>query len=396
MGKWKTISILFLILSGISGGWAADYAAIHDAVYYTQPGDTTVASPGICNDDMSPWTYPFPVVKEPVFAITILTPKPMRMTERFTEVTYTSPRPLFRVYYQLDGEDMVQVTAEAPIPIGRLTLGTHTITVTGADYYGRYGEGTVVFEVIPLALGETETAGTWTYPDDAAFSFIGQKVNYTLTFEAETTAEETVNVFINRHLTGVPGEHVDVTPYASRNGRVTTITDLLPWWRTYSVTVPEEMVVPGGVNLISFIHKSNPSRTEELAEWHIRNVTLSPPPQASAPSIELFTPDQACGPGEEMMAWVKIAGIAPDKRYQATVYLISPNGTEMPFPGGTGEVAPLDPQYVTNNHHGRLPGSFAFSDDALPGTYLLAATLTPDGSSQLISVSYTHLRAHET
>ena len=87
------------------------------------------------------------------------------------------------------------------------------------------------------------------------------------------------------------------------------------------------------------------------------------------------------------MAWVTIAGITPDDHYTATVYIVTPDGSSIPFPKGTGEVAPLDARYVTNNHHGRLPGSFMFSDQEKPGTYRLTATLTPEGSSQLISFS---------
>ncbi len=336
---------------------------------------------------MPPDAYPFPVVEESAFEITILTPKPVRMTERFTEVTYTAPRPLSRAYYRFDNREMVQVTPGAAIPIGRLALGTHTVTVTGVDYYGRYGEGTIVFEVIPLALGETQTVGTAAYPDDAAFSFTGQRVNYTLTFEAEAIAEESVSVFVNRHLTGIPGEGVAVTPSAARNGQVGTIADLRTGWQIYTMPVPDEMVVAGDENLISFIHAGNPSRTASLAEWHVRNVILAPSLQTSAPMIQVFTPDQACGPDEEVMAWVRIAGIAPDDRYVATVCLIAPDGTELPFPGESGEVAPLAADYVTNNHQGRLPGSFVFTDGMENGTYLLKATLTPEESDRLVSLS---------
>lgn len=339
------------------------------------------------NDDLPPEAYPFPVVDEPAFAITILTPKPVRTTERFTEVTYTSPRPLSRTYYRMDGADMVQVTAGAAIPIDRLTLGTHTITVTGVDYYGRYGEGTVVFTIIPLALGEQELVGIVEFPDDAAFGFTGQRANYTLTFEAETAPDESVDVCVNRRLTGIPGSETSITPSAPQNGAVAAIAGPGTGWQTYEVTVPEGLILPDEENLISFIHQTNPSRTEGLADWHVRDVTLAPSLQASAPTIEVFTPDQACGPDEEMMAWVKIAGIAPDERYTATVYLVAPDGTVISFPDGTGGVAPLDAQYVTNNHHGRLPGALIFDNEKENGTYQLVAALTPEGSSQLISLS---------
>ena len=339
------------------------------------------------NDAPPADAYPFPVVEEPAFAITILTPKPVRMTERFTEVTYTSPRPLSRAYYRFDDGGMVQVAAGADIPIGRMALGTHTVTITGVDYYGRYGEGTVAFTIIPLALGERESVGTGEFPDDAAFGFTGERTNYTLTFEAETAPEESVDVFVNRRLTGIPGVGTDVTPSAPRNGALTTIAGPGTGWQTYEVTVPEELLMPDEENLISFIHRTNPSRTEGLADWSVRDVTLAPSLRASAPSIEVFTPDQACGPDEEMMAWVKIAGIAPGDRYSATVYLVAPDGTEISFPEGTDVVAPLDAQYVTNNHHGRLPGAIIFDEEKKPGTYRLAAILTPEGSSQLISLS---------
>lgn len=354
----------------------------------TTPPTPTPAPPDDGDDDAPPAdAYPFPVVEEPAFAIQILTPTSGRMTERFTELTYTAPRPLARAYYRLDDGAVLQVTPGQAIPLERLTLGDHTITVTGVDYAGRYGEGTVAFTVIPLALREEETVGTDAFPDDAAFSFIGQGVNYTLSFEAETAMDETVHVYANRQLTGVPGAGAVVMPSASRNGEITGVSDSQTGWVQYQVTIPAAWVVPDAENVVSFIHGENPSRTTDLSSWQIRNITLAQTTQASAPSIAVFTPDQACGPGEEMMVWVKIAGIGLDDAYRARISLIAPDGTERAFPDGQGEPSDLDPQYVTLNHQGRLPGSVTFRSGDLPGTYHLIATLMPEGSDVLTALS---------
>ena len=348
----------------------------------------TPAPPDDGDDDAPPAdAYPFPALEEPAFAISILTPAPGRMTERFTGLTYTAPRPIARVYYRLDGGAVVQVAPGQQIPLERLTLGDHTVTVTGVDYSGRYGEGTVAFTVIPLAMGEEKIVGTDAFPDDAVFSFIGQGVDYTLSFEAETAMDEPVHVYLNRQLTGVPGAGAVIMPSASRHGEITVVSDPQTGWVRYQATIPAAWVVPEAENVVSFIHGDNPSRTTGLSAWHIRNITLAQTPQVSAPSIAVFTPDQACGPGEEMMAWVKIAGISPDDAYQARVSLIAPDGTERAFPDGQGEPSDLDPYYVTLNHQGRLPGSVTFKSGDDPGTYYLIATLMPEDSDILTTLS---------
>ncbi|HDQ08165.1 MAG TPA: PKD domain-containing protein, partial [Methanoculleus sp.] len=364
---------------------------VNFTVNATGPAPTPTPTPRIDTGDDSPEPpdYPLPVVEEPAFLITILTPDAGRTVDRQTEVTYSSTHPLARAYYQLDDGPHVQVSPGRGVPVGRLTLGTHEITVTGVDYFGRYGRGSVSFEVIPLAIGEREPVGTTAYPDDAAVAFTGRPVSYTLSFEVETGADEAVSVYLNRQLAGMPGSATTVVSSGSEPGAL--LQNVSPpsvgVWTRVTIPVPADRIVPGSENIISFIHTQNPARTEDLAAWHIRNVALVPDLPASAPSIRVLTPDQALGPGDEMMVWVEIAGVAPGDRFTAMVYLAAPDGTLISFPGGSGNPAPLNDAYVRGNHYGRLPGSLALTNTDLPGTYRLVATLEPEGAGAPVALS---------
>jgi len=341
------------------------------------------------DDTPEPLDYPVPVVKEPAFLITILTPDTGRTVERQAKVTYSSTTPLARAYYQLDGGEYMQVRPGKGVPIDRLTLGTHEITVTGVDYFGRYGQGSVSFEVIPLAIGEAEPIGTAAYADDAAVAFTGRPVSYTLTFEVETAADEAVAVYLNRELAGVPGGETSIAPSGTGPGILleTVTSPSAGVWTMVTVPVPADQIVPGSENIISFIHTENPGRAGDLTSWHVRSVALVPDLPASAPSIRVLTPDQALAPGDEMMVWVEIAGVAPGDRFTAKVYLVAPDGTLVSFPGGSGDPAPLDDAYVRGNHYGRIPGSLTFADTDPSGTYRLVATLEPEGSDVPVALS---------
>lgn len=362
----------------------------HDAGIYMRLNNDA-AAPASGDDSTDAVDDPLPDVEEeeePAFLITILTPDPGQTVERQAEVTYAADASLARAYYQLDGGAYVQVRPGRAIPIDRLTLGTHEITVTGVDYFGRYGQGSISFEVIALAIGEGEPLGTPSCPDDAAVSFTGRAVNYTLSFEVRTVAEEAVSVYLNRRLAGVPGGETSIVPAARSGGLLENISSVSPGvWTRVTIPVPADRVVSGSENIISFVHTQNPGRTGDFATWNVRDVALIPELAASAPSIRIFTPDQALRPGDEMMVWVEIAGIAPEDRYTARVYLVAPDGEVISFPGGSGDPVPLDDAYVRSNHYGRLPGSIAFAGADIPGTYRLVATLEPEGSGQLVSLS---------
>jgi len=370
---------------------------VHFTVNATTPVPTPTPTPTpgptpAPDDDGDPPDLPvslLPETEEPAFLITILTPDAGRTVDRHTDVTYTATATLARAWYRLDDGEDISVRPGSPIPIDRLTLGTHEVMVTGIDYFGRHGAGSVSFEVIPLAIGEGEPIGTTAYSDDAAVSFTGRAVNYTLSFEVETGAGEAVGVWLNRRLAGVPGGRTAILSSGGGSGALlaNVSSPSAGTWTKVSLSVPADGVLPGSENIISFIHTENPGRTADLTPWHVRNVVLVPALPASAPSIRVFTPDLALGPNDEMMVWVEIAGIAPEDRYTARVYLVAPDGDVISFPDGSRDPVPLDRAYVQSNHNGRLPGSLSFAATDPAGTYRLAATLEPEGSDQLVSLS---------
>ncbi|MDT8358253.1 MAG: NosD domain-containing protein, partial [Methanomicrobiaceae archaeon] len=320
-----------------------------------------------------------PVV-EPKFAIEILSPEPVRMTGRSCDLRFSAPVRLARAWYQLDGRVPVLVSPGTTVPIERLTLGSHTLRVQGVDYLGRYGEGSVQFEVIPLALGEVSEAGTDEFPDEASFGFNGKEGSYSLRFWADSA--ETVHVVVNRHL-AASGDTVAWLPL---NGQVETVTGPTGGWRAYAMTIPATLIVPETENIISFVHTENPARQEDPAPWMVRDVRLVSEFDGAAPAIEVFTPDQALGPGDELMAWVRISGVPSGEAYTAEVYLAAPDGRLLSFPGG-GEPAPLDDRYVQDNHFGRLPGALQLGRADTAGTYRLVAALYPEGSGAPVSLS---------
>jgi len=327
-----------------------------------------------------------PPEEPPEFAITILTPEPVRTVKRVTEVTYSAPVPLVRAWYRLDGGGAIPIAPGAAVSVERLALGDHEIVVMGVDSSGRYGEEKVDFKVIPLAVGEETTVGTPGFPDEVSFGFDGHPGAYTLRFEAENGETGTIGVMVNRYLAGAGGTGTAQADWLPQNGQIEIITGPTAGWQAYTVAIPADLIVPDGENIISFIHGENPDRTNGLAAWHVRNVELIPAVEASAPSIRVFTSDRALGPGDELMAWVKISGVAAGDNYTASVYLVSPDGTLHAFPD-SGEPAPLDDRYVEDNHYGRLPGAMAFGPDEQLGTWRLVGTLSAGDGGRLVSLS---------
>ncbi|MBN2488247.1 MAG: right-handed parallel beta-helix repeat-containing protein [Methanosarcinaceae archaeon] len=320
--------------------------------------------------------------------ITIISPEAGRTIHRNMNLNYSSPIPLARVYYSVDHGDEHRAQPGITIPIKRLALGEHVINVKGVDYYGNSIQGAVLFEVVPMAIGEIPVTGTPDYPDETVFSFIGRPVKYTLSFEAENIEEGEVSVYLNRYLAGVFGENSSMGSSREPGGLVYT-PGTSSGWSTYAVEIPADLIAPNSENLLSFIHSTNPDSSGTLDSWSVRNIAIVQETPVSYPDIRVFTTDRAISSGEELMSWVDISGITDDRQYEAEVYLVDPEGNVISFPDGEGTVKPLDSSYVKNNHYGRIPGSLTFNEGFIPGTYRLIGSLTSEGSGSLDSLSST-------
>ena len=320
--------------------------------------------------------------------ITIISPEAGRTIERNVDLNYSSPIPLARVYYSVDYGEEHRAQPGTTISIKKLALGEHVINVKGVDYYGNSIQGAVLFEVVPMAIGEIPVAGTPDYPDEAVFSFIGRPVNYTLSFEAENIEEGEVSVYLNRYLAGVFGQNSSMESSQEQGGLVYT-PGASSGWSTYTVGIPADLIAPNSENLLSFIHATNPDSSGTLHSWGVRNIAIVPETPVTYPDIRVFTTDRAISPGEELMTWVDISGITDDHQCEAEVYLVDPEGNVISLPDSEGTVKPLDSSYVKNNHYGRLPGSLTFDEGFIPGTYRLVGSLTSERSGSLDSLSST-------
>lgn len=325
-------------------------------------------------------------IPEELENLIIITPEPGRTILRNVNLKYSSPVSLTRVFYSVDNEPELKTQPYTTIPIKRLTLGNHVIKVKGVDHYGNSLQASVEFEVVPMALGEISIVGTPDYPDEAVFSFIGRPMNYTLSFEAANIAEEEINVYLNRYLTGNLGEKSSIQSSQEPGGLLFT-PEMSSEWRTYTIGIPADLIVPNSENLLSFIHSTNPNSSTTLGSWSVRNTTLMPETPVSYPSINVFTTDRAISPGEELMTWVEINGITDDHLCEAEVYLVDPEGTVISFPDGGAIVQPLDQSYVKTNHYGRIPGSLKFNETFIPGAYHLVGSLTSVETGLLESFS---------
>jgi len=345
----------------------------------------------------------------------ILSPEEGRTVSRNVELRYACTIPLARAYYSLDGGAEKEVDPLAPVPVKRLKLGKHIFRVTGVDYEGNRYHASAKFEVIPLALGEKPDVGSPEYPDEAVYAFNGRAANYTLTFEASGLEEGELGVYINRYLSGssaaangVSNENEVVNPVPllslhESGGLLGTLNSSESAWQTYGYTIPANRVVPEAENFLSFIHQNNPGTVSGSNSWHVRNVALVPEMPLSYPRIRVFTPDRALSPEDEMMAWVEISGIGEAggssagsagsysgngaDNYEASVYVVGPDGTVRSFPDRETAPVPLAQSYLEENHYGRIPGAMAFDESFLPGTYTLVGILSSLESGKPVSIS---------
>jgi parallel beta-helix repeat protein len=316
----------------------------------------------------------------------IISPEAGRTIFRNIDIQYSSPVPLARVYYSIDFGQEERVTLQTSIPVERLTLGQHVINVRGVDYYGNEYQGSVIFEVIPLALGEVPVTGTPEYPDEVVYSFIGRPTNYTVSFEAANIEENEISVYLNRYLSDIGEETILIEAYQEIGGLIYS-PGTVSGWDTISFNIPDDMVVPDSENLLSFIHNTNPASSEALNTWSIRNIRLVPEGSIAYPKIRAFTSDRALSLEKSMMVWLEIEGITDEHSSEASVYLVGPGGTVISFPNGESTAKPLDQSYLRNEYFGRIPGFLKFDGNFVPGTYALVGSLTSTESGMLESLS---------
>lgn len=305
---------------------------------------------------------------------------------RNLNLAYTSKIPLARAYYIVDNGDEQRVEPYIPIPVNRLDLGMHVLTVKGVDYYGETVSDSVVVEVIPIALGEVDVAGTPDFPDEAAFAFVANPVNYTLTFEATNIEDGEIGVYLNRFISGNTDENRSMEAYRDTGGMLCKPSGSSEW-QTYSCEIPSTWVVPDSENLLAFINVENVNSSGSIGSWSIRNVVLKPENTVSYPEIEIFTTEKVFSSGDGLTSWIRINGITNEEDYEASVYLIGSDGSTIPFPDGYGSVQLLDSSYLEMNYNGRLPGSLTFDDSFIPGIYRLVASLTRIDDNSLESLS---------
>ncbi|AKB24574.1 hypothetical protein MSMTP_1105 [Methanosarcina sp. MTP4] len=347
-------------------------------------------------------------------SLIVLSPEEGRTVSRDVELRYACTVPLARAYYSLDEGTEKEVEPLAPVPVDRLKLGEHIFRVTGVDYEGNRYHASAKFEVIPLALGEKPDVGSPEYPDEAVYAFNGRAVNYTLTFEASGLEEEELGLYINRYLSGSvaganggtnenaneTGNSVPVLSLHESGGLLGTLNSSAGDWKAYGYTIPANRIVPKAENFLSFIHQINPGTASGSDSWHVRNVALVPEMPLSYPRIRVFTPDRALSPEDEMMVWVDISGIGEAggssagsysgngaDGYEASVYVVGPDGTVFSFPDGETAPVPLAQSYLEENHYGRIPGAMAFDESFLPGTYTLVGILSSLESGKPVSIS---------
>ncbi len=301
-------------------------------------------------------------------------------------LAYTSKIPLARAYYSVDNGDEHRVEPYISIPVNRLDLGMHVLTVKGVDYYGDTVSDSVIVEVMPIAIGEVDVAGTPDFPDEAVFAFVGNHVNYTLTFEATNIEDGEIGVYLNRFISGDVDGNRSIEAYRDTGGILCEPTGSSEW-HTYSCEVPSTWVVPDSENFLAFINTENVNSSESIGLWSIRDVVLKPENTASCPEIEIFATEKVFSSGDELTSWIRINGIINEEDYEASVYLIGPDGSTIPFPDGYGSVQLLDISYLDMNYNGRLPGSLAFDDSFASGIYRLVASLTRTDDNSLESLS---------
>ncbi|RZN37096.1 MAG: hypothetical protein EFT35_06800, partial [Methanophagales archaeon ANME-1-THS] len=329
---------------------------------------------------------PLEEVIEPVFKILITNPEENKFySERGLVLSFISPLPLRRASYVLD-QNEPEIISVAPFAtpgtkvINRLLLGSHRIIVNGEDYYGRRGKGEVEFEIIPLTLGEVDAAGTRTSPrfiDDAAFSFYGRAVDYTLKFEAK--GEVTIDIYVN-------GYYRDgMRSYGNLPSALIYSFQPSLSYQTYEIPISYAHITEDAENIISFISKN--AETGGAKDWEVKNVSLIPALPFSFPQIRVFTFDKAISEHGSMIPLVKIDGIMNESDYNVYIYLLTPDGKKRYYPDWSGEEKPINTYYLRTNYYGRLPAILEFNNSFNPGTYMLVGTLTEANSVSPLSLS---------
>jgi parallel beta-helix repeat protein len=308
--------------------------------------------------------------------LVISSPTASDTVSRSLPLRYAFDGELTNVTYRLD--EGTPAPVDGPTSIDRLTLGEHTLELEGQDQEERAHTAAVTFTVVPLALA-TEEVGTPDYPDEAAFSFLGRPVSYTLTFQVRNPLGGDLQVHLNRYLDGVMGHDPDIVDYYE-GGALLGSLGASENWVTHTFTISATEVSSGWENLISFINLTNAEGSGTPLPWGVRNLMLRPDLPLGMPRIHVES-ERAFSTGAQMPIWLEIDDVADDG-YQAYVYLIDPDGARFYYPDWGEERTPLDHAYVRNNHYGRLPGTYDFGAESVPGTYQLVAELVeggPDG-----------------
>ena len=319
------------------------------------------------------------------FTITITSPKTASYTERTVTLTYTSPRPLSRVSCIVDGGAPVELK-DSSFTLDRLTLGEHTIIVSGEDYYGELGRGEVTFNVVPLTLEGDTHARSGDYPDEAVYYFTARPTNYTLTFQARGLSRGEVSLYLNSYLEGEMGGSPAITGLF---GNVTLLGILEPasTWRAYNYTVDVRDLVIGADNYVGFIHGINPGRLSGLDSWEVRDVVLTPVSLVNVPMIQVTCPRNVLSLRDELYPTLLIDGVEDPGLYDAYLYIVGPDGGQSYYPDWGAEAKPLDSKLLGGNYYGRLSQPYVFGPAAEPGTYSLVAKITSKGGSSLLALS---------
>jgi len=316
------------------------------------------------------------------FPLTIISPS-SDTRNRSVSLEYASPYPLKRASYILDDDGPIALSPTNSTNLSRLSIGLHSLTLNGEDYYGLKGKAKVEFYVMPLTAFDAYGPGQ--YPDDVAYSIFGRTANYTLGFEARGEGGN-VSVHVNRKLAGHIGtspEIVDCSHAGMSPGNITLSEE----WESHWLAIPAENITPDGENIVSFVHELNPYRNDSFSDWMIRNVTVRPGSVAAFPSIDVFTPAQAISGGESLVTYVSIDGIGENDSYSGYVYLTCPDGRKLYYPAWDEAEAAIDASIVRDNYYGRLPVELEFDDGFAPGTYVLTGGLVDDYTGAIDSLS---------
>ena len=312
--------------------------------------------------------------------IEITTPESKSYTERFLTLAFTSSSPLRRASYILDDSPPVAVSlnpyaTSGSVEIERLSLGEHRIVVNGEDYYGLRGKDEIKFKIIPLTLGEVLKTGTPKFMDDVAFSFFGRKTDYTLTFEAR--GEGKMDVYLNKFYRNRIKGYNNLSGYL-----ITTIQ--LNGWQTYEIPVSGDNVTSDVENIIAFISEN--AGNGGTRQWEIKNVSLIPSLPFNFPQIKIFTFDKSISEKETMTAYVEIDGVINESKYDAYIYLLTPDGRKLYYPDWTEDEKPIKSYYLRTNYYGKFPSILEFNNSFSIGTYILVGKIA-DEFNTTISLS---------